>query len=112
MFESYVQYGMFPLFVVVLFCVLACVKAPHPYFAPAPLAPAADGDLETGQNDEDEAWPDDEEPAVKKRRFEKMGGEHIDSKLFGKGVDFTPREKRFILQIFEKCKRVLEARQV
>ena len=82
-------------FIMLMFvCVMLVVKGPHPIFGPPP---GAIPDLEN---------PDEEEvetPGHKRRRFEQMGGEHMDDKIYGTGVDFTVREKRFVLKLYENC---------
>ena len=76
-------------------CLMLVVKGIHPIFLPPPAPPV------DGANPDD--LPDLEDPAQKKRKFEKMGAEDIENKLYGRGVDFTAREKRFILKLWENC---------
>ena len=47
--------------------------------------------------------PEAESPDHKKRRFEAMGAQDVEAKLYGKGVDFTVREKRFLLELKKNC---------
>ena len=88
---------MFILFIVLAFVgLMLVIKGPHPIFqdpAPAPAPVAEDSD----------DVPDLEDPVRKKKRFEKMGAQEFEKKLYGTGIDFTAREKRFILKLFQNC---------
>ena len=89
------------VFLGLLVVLVSMMNGPHRYFrAPPP---------ELGPDDppwpeEDPAPAPDLDPAAKRKKFRKLGGEVMNEKLFGKGIDFTGREKKFIVKLFENCK--------
>ena len=73
------------------------VKPRHPIFQEAPpveVAPVEDPD-------EEEEDDDLEDATARKKRFKKRGAEDTQAKLFGRGIDFTAREKKFLLKIWD-----------
>ena len=74
-------------------CLMMAVKGPHPIFGPpAPPPPPPPIDLEAQKKE-------------RNRKVRKLGARHISDKLFGKGIDFTVRERLFLLKIFENCEK-------
>ena len=93
--------NMVMAFCALVLLVVCAIQPPHRIFQEAPPVPAVEvPDLEAANEEEEE-----EDREERKKRFIKIGAEDCSNKFSGKGNDFSARDKKILLHIFDNCEK-------